>query len=318
MRRIVAIPILLTVLTPLSVLAQDFVPLVGIPFVDDGEIGGRDGAGLAAYVNSLYTAVIVIAAVLAVLRIVIAGVQYMLSDIVTTKAQAKKNIRNSLLGLVLVVAAVLVLETINPQLTNLSVLNLPGLSGQLNNTPIRVDTNSGGGGRNMRAEESADCSAAGNRPIVYNGRNQNFVCCESADTHERCSSVFPNNTDQTVVATKDFSGNGAGETADAFAEQFEQDNPNTSCSVEQRGSRRDTSQRVTCTSSGSDNAQTVNYRINDPAMPDLGITEPGANHNEPITVVEVIESENMVTVIDAAGRQFDIGCQNIQPRPNGC
>ncbi len=162
-----------------------FVPLVGIPFVEDSEVRT---AGLAAYVNSLYTAVIVIAAVLAVLRIVIAGVQYMLSDIVTTKAQAKKNIRNSLLGLILVVAAVLVLETINPQLTNLSVLNLLGLSGDLRDTPIRVDT----GGSPPTYTGPSSCGR--DERLIQNITN-NQIVRECISISEDTNSNIPNEGD---------------------------------------------------------------------------------------------------------------------------
>lgn len=108
-----------------------FVPLVGIPFIDEKELLGEDGAGLAGYANSLYRAAITIAAILAVIKIVIAGVQYMLTDVVPQKSQAKKSIRTALLGLLIVVGAVLILNTINPSLTNLKVLNLQQLSGEI-------------------------------------------------------------------------------------------------------------------------------------------------------------------------------------------
>jgi len=134
MRTLFLTLILTTVLTtPLMVGAasdgQDFVPLVGIPFVDEFNID-ENSPGLSGYVNSLYRAAIIVAAVLAVAKIVIAGVQYMITDIGTQKGQAKKTIRGAVFGLLLVIGAVLVLETINPTLTSLNSLSgLQGITG---------------------------------------------------------------------------------------------------------------------------------------------------------------------------------------------
>jgi hypothetical protein len=71
---------------------------------------------IGAYINSLYLISISIAALLAVIKLIIAGAKYMLSDIVTTQSEAKKEIRTSLLGLLLVISAVLILNVINPAL----------------------------------------------------------------------------------------------------------------------------------------------------------------------------------------------------------
>jgi len=95
----------------------DFVPLVGLPYIDNN--GGPKNFG--DYVKALYFASISIAALLAVVRIIFAGVKYMLTDVVTTKGQAKKDIYGALLGLLIVIGAVLILQTINP---NLLVINL--------------------------------------------------------------------------------------------------------------------------------------------------------------------------------------------------
>ncbi|MFT7507144.1 MAG: hypothetical protein ACI92I_000283 [Acidimicrobiales bacterium] len=105
---------------------NEFVPLVGIPYlvVPQGE-----ELGLGNYINALYKISISVAAFLAVVKIIFAGVKYMISDIVPTKEQAKKDIRGALLGLLIVIGAVLILTTINPQLTGLDALQkIPGFS----------------------------------------------------------------------------------------------------------------------------------------------------------------------------------------------
>ncbi len=108
----------LVLLVPTIVLGQEtnkFVPLVGLPNSDGNP------ANFESFINTLYYLSIGIAALLAVIKIIIAGVKYMLSDIVTSKEEAKKDIKGALLGLLIVLGAVLILEVINPQLTNINV-----------------------------------------------------------------------------------------------------------------------------------------------------------------------------------------------------
>lgn len=94
--------------------ATNFVPLVGIPYIE-----GEKVSTFGDYVNAFYYASISIAAFLAVIRIIFAGVKYMLTDIVTKKGDAKNDIRSALFGLLIVVGAVLILNTINTNLTQI-------------------------------------------------------------------------------------------------------------------------------------------------------------------------------------------------------
>jgi hypothetical protein len=104
--------------TPTIVGAQGVVQLTGISF-------GSNGTGtVAGYVQALYFLAIGIGAALAVLRLILAGAKYMLTDVVTQKGEAKKDVYAGVVGLLIILAAVLILETINPQLNNLDVLNL--------------------------------------------------------------------------------------------------------------------------------------------------------------------------------------------------
>jgi len=100
-------------LLPASALAQNF--LVGIPGIGS-PTGNFDG-----YINAIYAMFISIAALLAVVKIVIAGVKYMFSDIVTQKSEAKKDIQGAIFGLILILGAVLILTVINPDLTNFNL-----------------------------------------------------------------------------------------------------------------------------------------------------------------------------------------------------
>jgi hypothetical protein len=98
---------------PIIVFAQGkYAPLVTIPGVTD-----KDGANFSEYINFLYGAAIAIAALLAVVKLIIAGVKYMLTDIVPNKSQAIGDIRNALFGLLLIIGSVIILNTINPELS---------------------------------------------------------------------------------------------------------------------------------------------------------------------------------------------------------
>jgi hypothetical protein len=105
-------------LLPIVTYAQAFVPLVGIP-----QLSGTPNLG--SYINALYALSISIAALLAVIKIIIAGVKWMLSDVVTSKQEAKSDIQGALLGLLIVISAVLVLGQINPQLISTSLILSP-------------------------------------------------------------------------------------------------------------------------------------------------------------------------------------------------
>ena len=119
------IALLLLTAPSISLAAQntnDFIPLVGIPFIQNGHV-----STIGDYVNAFYYAAISVAAMLAVMKIIIAGVKYITTDIAPTKGQAKKDIRGAIIGLLIVVGAVLILRTINPNLTVVK-LNAPNPS----------------------------------------------------------------------------------------------------------------------------------------------------------------------------------------------
>lgn len=83
-------------------------PLVNIP----GYSGSS--SSFSDFVNLIYGVSISVAALLAVVKIVIAGLKWMLSDIVTDKTEAKKDIQSALFGLIIIISAVLIITTINP------------------------------------------------------------------------------------------------------------------------------------------------------------------------------------------------------------
>lgn len=116
---LIFIAILLCIFSAPTVFAQnEFVSLSGVPQLEQAA-QNRDIAG---YLNVIYLLVIGLGALLAVIKISLAGVKYAMSDIVTNKAEAKKDIEGALLGLAIILLPYIVLTTINPNLVNLDIL----------------------------------------------------------------------------------------------------------------------------------------------------------------------------------------------------
>jgi len=120
MRSFVYSLIAIVTLIPTALFAQDN-NLVNLPIGDTDDFN--------TYINALYLMFISIAALIAVIKIIIAGVKYMFSDIVTQKSEAKRDIQGALLGLLVVLAAVVVLTIINPDLTTFDP-QIEGIPGQ--------------------------------------------------------------------------------------------------------------------------------------------------------------------------------------------
>jgi hypothetical protein len=102
---------------------QGYILLEPLP-TSYGEIGGTD---LAGYLEWLFTFAISIAGILAVLMIVIGGMQYITAYGNPSRIEnAKNRITQALIGLLLAVSAWLILYTINPDLVK-GVFTFPPL-----------------------------------------------------------------------------------------------------------------------------------------------------------------------------------------------
>jgi lipoprotein-anchoring transpeptidase ErfK/SrfK len=73
---------------------------------------------LGAYLNLIIRIFIGLCAVLATVMIVIGGMEYMTSDLISSKEAGKDRIRNAILGLLLALGAYAILYTINPAILN--------------------------------------------------------------------------------------------------------------------------------------------------------------------------------------------------------
>lgn len=80
---------------------------------------------LGEYLNILIKILIGFSAVLAMVMITIGGIEYMTSELVSSKKAGIERITNAILGLVLALSAFLILNTINPKLLNVCLDKLP-------------------------------------------------------------------------------------------------------------------------------------------------------------------------------------------------
>ena len=95
-----------------------YVSLSGLEKISDDS----SSPSLVGYVNIMFTLLITVSTMLAVLFIAIAGVKYMATDLIGVKESAKGDIYSALIGLLLILSSVIILETINPCIVNFNIL----------------------------------------------------------------------------------------------------------------------------------------------------------------------------------------------------
>ena len=105
----------------------------------------------ATYLPGLFRLIIGIAGVLAVVRIIWGGIQYMSTDAFSGTNEAKNTIQNAIWGLLLAMAAWLIVYTINPNLVSFN-LNIPAQ--QITTTTIPRDINLPDTGTGLSQQEA--------------------------------------------------------------------------------------------------------------------------------------------------------------------
>lgn len=98
--------------------SEDYTLLAPIPCVgtDRSCAGQATKTNLETYLPGIFNLAIGISAAFAVLNLVWGGFQYLSSDAIMKKSEGKNRLSHSITGLVLVIAAWLILYTINPKL----------------------------------------------------------------------------------------------------------------------------------------------------------------------------------------------------------
>ena len=99
-----------------------YTPLAPLPGIE-GSIDTTTGFG--SYLNTLIKLFIGICAVLSMIMIVIGGIEYMTSELASSKEAGKERITNAIFGLILALGSYAILNTLNPALLNISLSGLP-------------------------------------------------------------------------------------------------------------------------------------------------------------------------------------------------
>ena len=96
---------------------DEYTPLAPLP----GTTNEEGTTNIQTYIPGIFKLAIGIAGVLAVLMIIIGGVEYITTDAIQGKSEGKERIQNALWGLVLVLVSWILLYTINPKLTDFNL-----------------------------------------------------------------------------------------------------------------------------------------------------------------------------------------------------
>ncbi len=139
MKKIILILILVVILLPtfLVIAADnlDYTVLAPLPCIGGGsgtpgtegyrpdcsQPGATQTTTLEKYLPGMFKLLIGLSAAAAVFMIVFGGIQYMTTDAIFKKEEGRKRIENAVFGLVLVISAALILQTINPALLELKL-----------------------------------------------------------------------------------------------------------------------------------------------------------------------------------------------------
>lgn len=104
-----------------------YVPLAPLP--NTGLDSGTTTTNFRSYVLGMFGLLIGAAAALAVIMIVIGGIQYMSTDAISGKSEGKERITDAIYGLLLAISCWLILNTVNPDILKFDVLK------EVRNTP---------------------------------------------------------------------------------------------------------------------------------------------------------------------------------------
>jgi hypothetical protein len=102
--------------------AQEYTLLEPIPCIDENgkACGLKDKADLSDYLGYLFRLMIALAVFFAVVVISWAGFEYMTTEAITGKSDARNRIQNAVLGLLLALCSYLILKTIDPRLIEIN------------------------------------------------------------------------------------------------------------------------------------------------------------------------------------------------------
>jgi hypothetical protein len=109
--------VILVILSVQTANAVEYIPISGSEV--STELGiGDEIPDLKTFINKIFQIGIRIAGVLAVLIVIFGGIQYMTTDAFQSKSEGKERIKRAMLGLGIALSSILILNTINPRITD--------------------------------------------------------------------------------------------------------------------------------------------------------------------------------------------------------
>lgn len=100
-----------------------YTPLA--PLTPGQKFDFTDTCPLGRYLNITINLIIGLVAVMAMVMIVMGGLEYITSELVSSKASGKDKIMNAVVGLLIALSSYLILNTLNPNLLNLCLDGIP-------------------------------------------------------------------------------------------------------------------------------------------------------------------------------------------------
>ena len=109
-----------TTCPPNDLTCASYEPLVGIPGIDKNAVLDPK-TGLSTYFNGIFRIAIVVSGILAVIMIVIGGFEYITSEAMGGKKDGRDRITSAIGGLILLLFSYILLNTINPDITQIKI-----------------------------------------------------------------------------------------------------------------------------------------------------------------------------------------------------
>lgn len=123
-----------------AVYAASYVPLAPLPGTTVNVDGKEVVQNAGNYIKGAFNLAIGIAAALAIIMIIVGGIQYMGTESIGGKGAGLKKIKDAVLGLLLALGSYVILLTINPALVNFNV-NIPAItSSDTSSTAVNTST----------------------------------------------------------------------------------------------------------------------------------------------------------------------------------
>jgi len=154
--------------------ADEYELLVSLPNMEKGT-----APGLGDYLTNMFYIGIGIAGILAVIMIMIGGLQYMTTEAITGKSSAKARINNAIFGLILALASFLLLKTINTDFTSPSLAIEP-VKKPAPTTPTKPEGEAWGG----------ICRLYGTKYVAEDIRSEEMILSQTpiiTETLEECA-----------------------------------------------------------------------------------------------------------------------------------